>query len=615
MRSVNASKVAGAGDAPGPAAAARAPSRRGVERFFTKEKLTLLAGATGYDRGCDYAQHLRVVKLRRWRGRIEATVEGREDYDVRLWDEGYRLGFSCSCPVGQRLQLCKHGVATALTWLRERQAFDRERPARRAVVRLADVRTHLMTLDKAELVERLLDSAQHSGEQLAAMKLDLAWRGPEGPNMPALKHAIRNWMWAGRDMHSSGITPMAVPRVELMAHILRSLLRESRGEDVLALLDCLFRTAPVSSTVCFSYDGDGGYPDLLRAFQELHYEACRKVRPTPDRLARDLLDYEVELDIEVFDGALKRYSGLLGRKGRLSYLAQVEDLARSIRPRDPGGDGYFEPGWDRHHRLFRVVQGLDLGLPPEWYVDVLARNQRWPDAHYIIASRFAAAGRAEEALHWVETGLESGIAPPEPRLLALGVDACRSRGWLDRAARLVLREFERRPNATLFAMLRNVGTEAGHWPSLRRRAFGIAKAAVANCRRGDANGDLDVFGTRRDVSLLVGMYLVEGDAKAAQRTAGKGYCRDHVWISLADALGETKPQEAAELYELRLRQLLMDLGRRDVLQECDELIRKLRGCREKAGQAERFRDWVENARMAYRESTAFCALLDRCGTE
>lgn len=393
-------------DAPEPAAAAKAHPGCDVECFFTVEKLKLLAGAPGYERGCDYAQHLRVVKLRRWRGRIEATVEGRDDYEVRLWDEGYRLGLSCTCPVGQRQQLCKHGVATALTWLRERQAFDRERPARRAVIRLADVRTHLMALDKAELVERLLDSAQHAGEQLAAMKLDLAWRGPEGPNMPALKHAIRNWMWAGRDMHNNGITPMAVPRVELMAHVLRSLLPDGRGEDV------------------------------------------------------------------------------------------------------------------------------------------LARRQHWPDAPFIIAGKFAAAGQAEEALSWVERGLGSATAIPDLRLLALGVEVCSSHGGADRAARLLMSEFQRRPSAKVFAMLRTVGTGAGQWPRLRREAFRTARRAVANCRRGETDDHLDFFGTRRDVSLLVEMHLVEGDVQAARSAAGRGYCRDDVWVSLADALGGMRPRRS-----------------------------------------------------------------------
>ena len=48
----------------------------------------------------------------------------------------------------------------------------RDRPARRAVTGVADVRAHLLTLDKAELVERLLASAGHAGEQIDALKLE-----------------------------------------------------------------------------------------------------------------------------------------------------------------------------------------------------------------------------------------------------------------------------------------------------------------------------------------------------------------------------------------------------------------------------------------------------------
>jgi hypothetical protein len=606
----SAKTKAAAGGLPPPelATSAAVTAEPGVERFFTEKTLTLLATAPGYERGRDYALHLRVVRLRRWRGRLEATVEGRDDYEVRLWDAGQRLGFSCTCPVGQRQQLCKHAVATALTWLSERKAFSRDRPARRSVIGVADVRTHLLTLDKAELVERLLTSAGHSGEQIDALKLEAAWCAAAGPDLPALKHAVRTWMWTGTDARNLGIAPLAVPRLELMIAVCRGLLQSRHGADALALLDCVFRTAPVSSGYRVEHNGDD-HRDLLRTFQQLHHDACRQAKPEPDRLARDLIDYEVELDLGVFDGALKSYSALLGRQGRRSYLEQIEDLARAVKPRSPEPGHRFEPGWERRRRLFKLVERLDLGLPPEWYADVLGRESCWPDTAYTIASKFAAAGKAEQALCWVERGLGSTSYLPDARLLGLGVDVCRTQGWHERAIVLVLQEFKRRPCASTFALLRSLGLEAGQWPRWRRRAFRSARDVVAQRRRSGSDHDLDFFGTRRDVSLLVEMHLVDLDLGAARRAARRGYCRDEVWVRLADAMAETDPVEAAMLYELRLRQVLLGTAHDGAQEECTALVAKLGDCLARQGRTERFSEWLTDTLAAHRDDDGWRRLL------
>lgn len=306
-----------------------------IERFLSDSNLERLASKPTYERGCEYSQHLHVVRLRYRKTEIDATVEGREDYEVCLRDEGAQLGFSCTCPVGQQKTFCKHAVATALTWKRERRSFERDRPPRRTVIRIADVRSHLMTLEKAELVERLLTLAAPSPERLDEMKLDTAWRGPGGPDIPALKHAVRTWMWGSNNGQQMGIWPQAVPRVELILSIIRSLVRDGRYDDAITLLDNVFRTAPVCSWLTFDYDGEGGHKDLLNTFQELHYDACRRGRVPVEKLAHDLLDYEIELDVALFANALRRYSPLLGKTGIRHYIRALEELARAAKPLKP----------------------------------------------------------------------------------------------------------------------------------------------------------------------------------------------------------------------------------------------------------------------------------------
>ena len=78
-----------------------------------------LAGERFFARGEKYFDEGRVHGLTEYRGQVAAKVAGTEDYRVKLWAERGRLGYSCSCPVGDDEEFCKHCVAVALAWIEE----------------------------------------------------------------------------------------------------------------------------------------------------------------------------------------------------------------------------------------------------------------------------------------------------------------------------------------------------------------------------------------------------------------------------------------------------------------------------------------------------------------
>jgi uncharacterized Zn finger protein len=78
-----------------------------------------LASPRSFERGVEYFDEGRVGALRVSAGRVAATVEGAERYDVELAADAGRLRFSCSCPVGLDGAFCKHCVAASLCWLGE----------------------------------------------------------------------------------------------------------------------------------------------------------------------------------------------------------------------------------------------------------------------------------------------------------------------------------------------------------------------------------------------------------------------------------------------------------------------------------------------------------------
>jgi hypothetical protein len=81
-----------------------------------------LAGERSFERGEAYFAQERVRSLVEFEGMLAATVEGMEDYRVKLAVGSSGLSFSCECPYADDGNFCKHCVAVGLAWLAQREA-------------------------------------------------------------------------------------------------------------------------------------------------------------------------------------------------------------------------------------------------------------------------------------------------------------------------------------------------------------------------------------------------------------------------------------------------------------------------------------------------------------
>jgi superfamily II DNA or RNA helicase len=73
--------------------------------------------AWGYERGVRYFRDGAVASWKLEGDLLEGVVIGHEEYKARLFTRGKGLGYECSCPVGDRGQMCKHVVALGLAFL------------------------------------------------------------------------------------------------------------------------------------------------------------------------------------------------------------------------------------------------------------------------------------------------------------------------------------------------------------------------------------------------------------------------------------------------------------------------------------------------------------------
>lgn len=140
--------------------------------------LLRLAGERSYERGERYFAEERVRGLVRFGETLAATVEGTEDYRVKLWAERNSLGYSCDCPFADEGNFCKHCVAVGLAWISRGQSRRDERDGT-IVINLNDARTFLERQDKRTLVEMLLRAALDDERMCERLALEAGLEIPE----------------------------------------------------------------------------------------------------------------------------------------------------------------------------------------------------------------------------------------------------------------------------------------------------------------------------------------------------------------------------------------------------------------------------------------------------
>jgi uncharacterized Zn finger protein len=143
----------------------------GIASILHRDTIVALVGAKTFERGQACFTQKRVLAVSSAPGELRGTVRpneaGRDDYTCRIWLHEDGVAYECTCPIGIKLQFCKHAVAIALAHL------DRERAE--AAAGLGVLREALLTVTQPLLVDGLLDLARRDpglADSLKRMCLD-----------------------------------------------------------------------------------------------------------------------------------------------------------------------------------------------------------------------------------------------------------------------------------------------------------------------------------------------------------------------------------------------------------------------------------------------------------
>lgn len=578
-----------------------ADEAKDLTTIVTPRLLRRLAGERAFERGEAYFAAGAVRTLRRREGGVEARVQGTSSYRVRVTVEDGDLDYDCTCPVGQDGEFCKHCVAVGLAWHaageREIEACPGEQ----------DLRGFLLGLEKEELVSMLLDRA--SEDERLQRRLTLLAASPGAAAAKAWKQALDEALATGgfvpyREAHDH------VSGVEEVIDRLGELLQSGQAESVVDLAE--YGLAAVEEGLEEVDDSDGLMGGLLDRLQELHLAACRTARPDPVALAERLFELEMESEYGAFHHGVAVYADVLGEAGRAAYRRLAETAWAKVPALGPGDqDPNRQGGRYRITSIMEAIAHADGDL--EALVAVKCRDLSLPHAFLEIAELYQEAGNPGRALEWAERGWRAfADQRPDERLRAFIADAYQRQGRRDEAMALVWAAFVGSPWLETYRQLERHGKRARQWPAWRERALSLIRERLADGTTEPPGRPAWTRSPARDHSLLVEIFLHEGDPDRAWDEALTAGCSSSLWLALAKGREQSHPADAVRVYKGHVALLLRNTGD-GVYREAVGFLDKIRTLLARSGEDAEFRVFLTEVRVTHRRKRNLLQMLDRKG--
>ncbi|CAN5810339.1 SWIM zinc finger family protein [soil metagenome] len=576
--------------------------------LLNRNALTTLASPQSILRGEQYLADDRVREVVEEGQSLTAIVEGTQPYHVRLWIERGDLAHSCSCPVGEGGEFCKHCVATTLAWLPHAQAG---RPAKRAVATsMDDIRRHLSHEKKAVLVDLLVEHAKESEKLRRQLVMRAAKQTSAGVDIPAWRHIIDSAVRTHGGYVEYRAAYGFAQGINAVVDSLVALLNEGWAAEVVTLAE---RTlAGVERTIEHVDDSDGHLGDLLARLQELHLDACRTARTDPLILAKRLFAWELRSEWDVFHRAAETYAGVLGERGLALYqqLADAEWAAISpINGRSPltGDSG---------HR-FRITQMMEALARQSGHVDALvavkARDLSSAYEYLQIAEAYRTARRRKDALEWAERGAKAFPDRTDARLMDFLAEEYHHVERHDDAMTIIWSAFAAAPFLLRYMVLKQHAERVGTWPMWRAKAFDYLRMEITEVKRSaprarDASG-LE-WGRLRvtDASTIVAVLLWEEDADAAWAEAKDGGCSNDLWLKMAKNRARQHPEDVLPIYQRQVDPMV-SRGNNQAYSEAVVMLTRIRALMKRLRREGDFTQYLETVRATHRAKRNFMKLL------
>lgn len=621
---------------------------------LTLKKARSLAGDRWFARGEAYFEQGRVTGLNEQRGKVSALVEGTQNYRVRLWDDGAALGYSCTCPLGDDAEFCKHCVAVALAWLETAAASPKRANAETSDLELL---SFLEQQDKGKLIELVLLEAAQNRRLRDRLTLEAARLNSSGINLGVFRKSIAAALRTGGIDYYS--TPRYARRVQQVIDSVAALLNDGHAKAVVELTE--FALAKLERAIGEVDDSDGHMGDIIASFEELHLEACKLAQEDPAILAKRLFERELTSDWDIFTGAAGTYAEVLGSQGLEQYRLLAEAEWAHVPALEPGAsrrrvsDGRFDEkeaqASARRGRITSIMETLAQQAGD--YEALVAIRRRDLSHHYAylqIATIYRDVGQHDKALEWAEQGVLA-FSHADSRLTGFLADEYHRRGRHGEAMELIWTEFIDTPQLDTYRNLqanalrvsdnlqivvtekkrasdrsdstdaasrstqrqtkvRRTEHENAEWLQWRTKAIAHLRATIASEKLAVKPAKSYSHWQREvDHSQLVEIFLWENNYEEAWDEATAGGCADYLLLRLADATAKDHPERALPVYKELIAPTLAPTNNA-AYDEAIKLLRKLRHVMSDLNRSAEFDDYLVALRVEHKRKRNFIKLLD-----
>jgi uncharacterized Zn finger protein len=242
-------------------------------------------------------------------------------------------------------------------------------------------------------------------------------------------------------------------------------------------------------------------------------------------------------------------------------------------------------------------------------VGIMSRDLSEPYAYLRIAERCRKARKYKLALEWAEKGVKAFPDHHDTQLREFLANAYLRAKRPDDAIDVVWQTFERQPGLERYKCLAAYAEKAGMWPVWRGKALKRIRTETER-RKKESRPCQYRWGTSPDGSVLVEIFLWEGDVKAAWDEAQKGGCSESLWLRLAETREKEYPQDAVAIYRRQIAPLL-ERKNNNSYQEAVEYLGKIHKLMVGMGKEPEFRQDLLAIKTAWKRLRNFIKYVER----
>ncbi len=569
--------------------------------ILDEDLLLNLAGDRFFERGVHYFEGGRVYSLAQYDEHIAAEVQGRETYQVHLWLQDNDLMSRCTCPMGEDGWFCKHCVAVGLAWIAEPPPYRPEADApARGDTTMEDVRDYLARQERETLVRLIIEKAMEDAHWREQLLLKAAAHHAGGVDINTFRRALRNAIAIGDfvDYYAAG---GYADEVQSAIDGLEDLLDAGYASDVVELSEEAI--VLLEDAIGSVDDSDGYLTPIIDQVQDLHYHACEVARPNPHALAERLFHIELESGFGFFYNALASYADILGEEGQETYRQLVNaewEKLPAIGPEEYRSFDY------RRSKLNRMKEALVAATGNrEELAAAIAKDLSEPSRYLQIAKLYQNAGETETAIAWAERGLDAFKGSYfTGQLGEFLIAAYEEQGRFDDALALVWEDFSRSPSLHLYQKLKQQVEKAHDWSQWREKALARVREVPHHSYPPSYPGTFRQAGH----SLLVEIFLWEGNVEQAWQEAKAGGCSQNQWMKLADIRAAEHPEDALGVYQPAIEPLIEQTNN-EAYRQAIHLLIKVKDLMARLDREAEFDDFLAKLSTTYKRKRNFIKFL------